>query len=251
MSIEYFFVPSPNYSKRHFEQIKFIVLHYTGVPFNAALDKLCDPLSKVSCHYLIKEDGKIIKLVDEENQALHAGQSSWKDYSGLDEYSIGIELDNLGNNPFPEVQMHACIDLCYKLMQKYNIAKENIIGHSDISPSRKLDPGIFFEWKMLAKYGIGKWHNIEVKNIKDKNYPLICYGARNTFITELQKNLAYIGYDINVNGIFDKKTNDVIRAFHAHFYPESIKNTSILFYQNLSSQYSWNSISQKILNNLL
>jgi N-acetylmuramoyl-L-alanine amidase len=137
---------SPNFSKRS-KLIEYAILHFTEMPFEGSLARLCDKAYEVSAHYLIKEDGEMFQLVDDKNVAWHAGVSSWCGQDKLNQNSIGIELDNLGDREFSKVQMNSCIELCKILAKKYDILAENFIGHSDVAPARKIDPGIFIDWK--------------------------------------------------------------------------------------------------------
>lgn len=235
---------SPNYSPRS-EKIHFVIIHYTEMIFEEALAKLCDPLAKVSSHYLIKSNGEIFQLVDNKNIAWHTGESYWFELSKLNNYSIGIELDNLGYNPYPLEQMISCVNLCKELTLIHNIPRSNIIGHSDIAPHRKIDPGPFFDWSYLAAHNLGKWHNIDNTTL---NQPIIFkFGDSNTGILHLQSNLKKIGYKIEINGIFDEQTNYAVRAFQAHFYPEKIKKLGRDFYFDNNSRYSWDIASDQIL----
>ncbi len=147
---------SPNFGARPINQIDTIVIHYTEMQSaEDAIERLCDPDSLVSAHYVISKTGEIFQLVDDAKRAHHAGQSYWRGRSAVNDFSIGIELDNNGNEPFAEDLMHSLILLCHNLVSKYNIQQHNIVGHSDIAPLRKVDPGIFFDWKSLAQHGIG------------------------------------------------------------------------------------------------
>ena len=148
---------SPNFDKRpRGTKINSIVIHYTGMKtFNEAYKKLCDKKSKVSSHYLIGRDGRIIKLVDEKNRAWHAGTSHWKGINNINDISIGIELENPGHKfgyiTFSRKQMSALVLLCKEIKKKYNIKSDWVLGHSDISPDRKLDPGEKFDWNLIKK----------------------------------------------------------------------------------------------------
>ena len=235
---------SPNYSIRK-EKIYFIIIHYTEMILEEALAKLCDPFANVSSHYLIKADGEILQLVNDKNVAWHAGESYWYDFDKLNNYSIGIELDNMGYNPYPLEQMTSCVNLCKELTLIHNIPQENIIGHSDIAPHRKIDPGPFFDWSYLAAHNLGKWHNI---NNTQLNQPIIFkFNDNNPEILYLQNKLRKIGYKIEETGVFDEQTNYVIRAFQARFYPEKIKELGRDFYFDKSSRYSWDITSEQIL----
>lgn len=235
---------SPNYSPRS-EKIRFIIIHYTEMIFDQALAKLCDPLAKVSSHYLIKSNGEIFQLVDNNLIAWHAGESYWFELSKLNNYSIGIELENLGYNPYPLEQMISCVNLCKELSLIHNIPSTNIIGHSDIAPHRKIDPGPFFDWSFLAAHKLGKWHNID--NITLNQPAIFNFGDSKPGILQLQSSLKKIGYKIDMNGIYDQQTNYVVRAFQAHFNPEKIKRLGRNFYFDDTSKYSWDIVSDQIL----
>ena len=148
---------SPNFDKRpRGTKINSIVIHYTGMKtFNEAYKKLCDKKSKVSSHYLIDRDGKVINLVDEKDRAWHAGKSHWKGIDNLNNNSIGIELENPGHEfgyvSFSKKQMTALVLLRKKIKNKYNIKADWVLGHSDIAPNRKLDPGEKFNWNIIKK----------------------------------------------------------------------------------------------------
>jgi len=146
--------PSPNWDERSLP-VSMIVLHYTGmVDAAAAITRLCDAESKVSCHYLIAEDGEIVRMVPEEKRAWHAGKSYWRGIEDVNSASIGIELVNpgheLGYRPFPEAQMVALLQLMTEIVGRHGITRGNIVGHSDIAPARKIDPGELFDWDRLA-----------------------------------------------------------------------------------------------------
>ena len=169
MSINY----SPNFDlkKRTSSKVKYLIFHYTGMRSeNAAIKKLTRKSSKVSCHYLIKKNGAIIKIVPDLYIAWHAGISSWKKDKSLNSNSIGIEISNPGHDykyeNFSLKQITSIINLSKNLKRKYKIKKENILGHSDIAPLRKKDPGEKFPWKLLNKKKICLWHNVSEKNCK-------------------------------------------------------------------------------------
>jgi N-acetylmuramoyl-L-alanine amidase len=147
--------PSPNWDERKLP-ITLLVLHYTGMSDTAAaIARLTDPEAKVSSHYLIAEDGEVVRLVPEEKRAWHAGRSYWRGIEDVNSASIGIELVNPGHEygyrPFPEAQMSALILLMDGIVGRYSITRGNIVGHSDVAPARKLDPGELFDWERLAK----------------------------------------------------------------------------------------------------
>jgi len=155
--------PSPNHNERPTgTAINMLVLHYTGMKScEAALGRLCDENAQVSAHYLIDEDGTLYHLVDESRRAWHAGVSSWRGITDVNAHSIGIELVNPGHEhgyrDFPEVQMVALIDLCKDVLSRHAIPAQNVVGHSDVAPERKQDPGELFDWQRLASNGIGMW----------------------------------------------------------------------------------------------
>ena len=165
---------SPNFSlpKRVKNRIKFIIIHYTGMKKeSAAIKKLQDPKSKVSSHYLIKRNGEIINLVPDLFEAWHAGISSWKNFKSLNKNSIGIEITNPGHQhgykKFPKKQIFSLQKLLNVLVKKFKIKKKYILGHSDISPGRKKDPGEKFPWEILAKNRLSFWHNLDQKKLKN------------------------------------------------------------------------------------
>jgi N-acetylmuramoyl-L-alanine amidase len=148
--------PSPNYEKRQ-RAIDMVVIHYTEMESAAAaLARLCDPMTKVSAHYLIDKAGVVTQLVADEHCAWHAGVSFWQGQTHLNHNSIGIELDNKGNEPFVEVQMQVLENLLAFLIEKHNVPPHRIVGHSDIAPGRKVDPGPFFDWQRLHQRGWGR-----------------------------------------------------------------------------------------------
>ena len=164
---------SPNFDNKNRTKnlIKFIVIHYTGMQSEReSINKLCNPKTKVSSHFLINRVGKIYRLVQENKTAWHAGKSSWKGYKNLNKNSIGIELVNLGHQfgyqNFTKKQLKSLITICLFLIKKYKIKSKNIIGHSDIAPLRKEDPGEKFPWQNLSKKKIGIWHNCKSSFLK-------------------------------------------------------------------------------------
>jgi len=148
--------PSPNYDDRD-QAISMVVLHYTGMAdAESAIQRLRDPEARVSCHYLIAEDGQILRMVAEEHRAWHAGLSYWRGVSGVNACSIGIEIVNPGHEygyrPFTEEQMEALIPLLSAIVTRYAIPPANVVGHSDVAPARKEDPGELFDWARLARH---------------------------------------------------------------------------------------------------
>ncbi|GGE44006.1 N-acetylmuramoyl-L-alanine amidase [Actibacterium pelagium] len=151
--------PSPNFGERRGGSLPcLIVLHYTAMETaQAALERLCDPVAEVSAHYLIDERGEVFSLVPEEHRAWHAGAGAWGPITDVNSYSIGIELSNYGAHPFPEPQMAALEDLLPQIMDRWAIRPEQVIGHSDMAPDRKFDPGRRFDWRRLAEEGLSVW----------------------------------------------------------------------------------------------
>lgn len=161
--------PSPNVNDRRLPEGQnapdMIILHYTDTPTAfEALTILQNPENEVSAHYLVDEDGTIYQLVDEEKRAWHAGQSYWEGKTDINSHSIGIEIQNPGHGhgyrAFPPEQMEAVAALCHEIMKRHNIPAANVIGHSDIAPGRKRDPGELFDWEFLAKKNIGLWPDV-------------------------------------------------------------------------------------------
>lgn len=154
-------VPSPCFgARRDHARPDMIVLHYTAMhSAGAALERLCDPDIEVSAHYLIGEAGTIWQMVDEDMRAWHAGVGCWGDVTDVNSRSIGIELANRADHPFPEPQMAALEQLLRDICGRWRIRPERIIGHSDMAPGRKIDPGPRFDWRRLARQGLGVWHD--------------------------------------------------------------------------------------------
>ncbi len=196
---------SPNFDvkKRRVKDVKFVIFHYTGMKKeNQAITRLTDPKSKVSSHYLIKNNGEILTLVPDLYVAWHAGVSSWKNYKSINKYSIGIEISNPGHEysykKFSKKQIKSIIKLSIYLKKKYKIKSNFILGHSDIAPDRKKDPGEKFPWKYLSKNKIGQWHYLNEKKLFKKRNRIVDRLEKNKFI----KNLYKIGYPKNI--LFNK-----------------------------------------------
>tara|TARA_B100001248_G_C27361572_1_gene446796 strand:- start:121 stop:831 length:711 start_codon:yes stop_codon:yes gene_type:complete len=211
---------SSNFSKkqRKKKDIKFIIIHYTGMQSEIeSLKRLKNLRSKVSCHYLINRKGIITQIVKDKNIAWHAGKSRWNYFKNLNKFSIGIELVNkghkLGYESFPSVQIQTLIKLCKFLKKKYNIKPVNFLGHSDIAPLRKIDPGEKFPWQRLSRYKIGKWHQLDKKK-SEKN--------KEELKSNFFKNIFKIGYRyFNINKR-DKKDKKIIRAFQQRYLPKKV-----------------------------
>ena len=210
-------------TKRAKKLIKFIILHYTGMRKETdAIKKLCDYNSKVSSHYFIKNSGKILNLVPDLYEAWHAGKSKWKKFDSLNKYSIGIEINNPGHefsyNKFNPKQIHSLKKLLSFLIKKYNIKVGNVLGHSDIAPDRKKDPGEKFPWEKLSKKRLCKWHSLKRKKIKKFRGISVSAKEKKIFLNNLSK----IGYNLKIKKIFDRNTRFIIVAYQRHFRQELI-----------------------------
>ncbi len=211
---------SSNFSlpKRSRDNIKFIILHYTGMKKeNLAIKKLCDHKSKVSSHYFIKKNGNILNLVPDLYEAWHAGKSRWKKYEFLNKYSIGIEIQNTGHNHYYENfssnQVSSLKKLLKNLIKIYKIKNKNILGHSDIAPDRKKDPGEKFPWKNLSKIKIGFWHNLPLTTLKKLRLISLTPKEQNEFLTNLSK----FGYPKIKRFKFHKRKKMLSSAFQRRF----------------------------------
>ncbi len=207
--------PSPNHDDRRFK-VDLLVLHYTGMESGqAALDRMRDPEAKVSAHYMVWEDGRVSRLVDEARRAWHAGVSSWHGDDDLNSRSVGIEIVNGGHDfplpggklpPYPTDQVSAVIDLSKQIVQRHAIPPVRIVGHSDIAPLRKIDPGEHFPWERLAEAGLGLW-------------PAEATGAGCVWMGGdpggLNRQLASIGYAIS-------DVPAALKAFQRRFMPDAV-----------------------------
>jgi N-acetylmuramoyl-L-alanine amidase len=213
--------PSPNFDQRRGPP-DMIVLHYTGMDTGAAaLERMCDPASKVSAHYMIEEDGRVFQLVPEERRAWHAGVSFWKGERDVNAVSIGVELVNpgheLGYAEFPQMQIEALIGLLDAIRGRWTIPNGRILGHSDVAPGRKIDPGEKFPWKQLALDGHGLW----IEADPAPGAPL-GVGDEGAGVFALQAGLTRLGYDSAPSGKYDADTEVVVTAFQRHWRPERV-----------------------------
>ncbi|MFA5952454.1 MAG: N-acetylmuramoyl-L-alanine amidase [Hyphomicrobium sp.] len=214
--------PSPNIEPRFFGlEPSIVILHYTGLEtVERALDVLSRPDCKVSCHYVVDTDGRIIQMVTEEARAWHAGVSFWQGVGDINSASIGIEIQNPGHAhgypEFPRVQMHAVAALAKDIIGRHGIRPECVLAHSDIAPGRKIDPGEKFDWAWLAGRGVGHWVAPSPLDPDDAGLGL---GATGASVLAVQHLLAGYGYKIEKNGVFDEATQTVVRAFQLHFRP--------------------------------
>lgn len=202
---------SCNYDERALgSAVQYIIIHYTAMSSaRDALKWLCSSESKVSSHYLIDEKGEVFSLVPEKYRAWHAGTPSyWNGQDDINSRSIGIELSNLGNHPFPLKQIKSLCLLIKNIQNRYDINPFDILGHADVACRRKIDPGPFFPWKYLSLQGLGLWASR--RNLRNKRkVPL-----------DIQKKLRKLGYQCSLSGVWDAETYSSIRAFLLHFYPE-------------------------------
>jgi N-acetylmuramoyl-L-alanine amidase len=210
--------PSPNFDARNTPP-DMAVLHYTGMENgSAALARLRDPVAKVSAHYLVEEDGRIFRLVAEERRAWHAGVSFWRSAGDVNSRSIGVEIVNPGHDhgyrPFPDVQIEAVIALLDGLRSRWSIADADIVGHSDVAPARKIDPGELFPWKRLAEVGHGLWAEPDAAP-----GPVLSEGDEGAPVFALQAGLGRIGYDCAPNGAYDARTSLTVKTFQLHWRP--------------------------------
>ena len=214
---------SPNFysKKRQKKDVRFIILHYTGMKGEkAAIIKLTNIQSEVASHYLISQNGKITSLVPDLYISWHAGISSWKTINSLNKNSIGIEITNPGHQfgykKFSKKQINSLVDLIKFLIKKYKINKRNILGHSDIAPDRKKDPGEKFPWEYLAKKNIGIWHNLDKQKLRKLRKMKCNEKMKNLFLN----NLFSIGYA--KKGKKSRYLVFVIKAFQRRFRPELV-----------------------------
>ena len=238
MKIEDIYSPNFRKLKRSKNSIKFIVIHYTGMQSEReSVNRLCDPRSKVSSHFLISQSGKVYRLVQDDRIAWHAGKSCWGKYKNLNKNSIGIELVNkghrLGYTNFRKKQLLSLIKICKILIKKYKIKKKNVVGHYDIAPFRKIDPGEKFPWKQLAKKNIGIWHGCK-PNLLRKFRKIKIFTKQDK--VKFVKNLNNIGYCSSVKKkSFFVKT---VKAFQRHYRKELINGLldkeCLIIAQNLS-----------------
>ena len=218
---------SPNFNpkKRTYKKIKFIICHYTGMKKESeAINRLTNIQSEVSSHYLIKNNGNILTLVPDLYEAWHAGKSSWKNYRSLNQNSIGIEITNpghgLGYKKFSKKQIFSLLKLSKFLIKKYKISSKNILGHSDIAPERKKDPGEKFPWEYLSKNNIGLWHSLKKKElIKNRNFKTSKIEKELFF-----NNLFKVGYSKKTLKDLSKNRylRDLTKAFQRRFRQEMI-----------------------------
>ena len=217
--------PSPNFDNRR-SPPDMLVLHYTGMrTADEAVARLRDPEAKVSAHYVIDEDGSILRLVAEERRAWHAGKGAWQGETDCNAASIGIEIVNPGHEfgyrDFPEVQIDAVIRLIGDIRSRWTIPDARIIGHSDLAPERKQDPGERFPWKRLAGEGHGLWFEPAPERIEALGAPL-GVGDEGLGVIVLRAGLHRLGYGLQPGGDYDGATKLTVEAFQRHWRPAQI-----------------------------
>jgi N-acetylmuramoyl-L-alanine amidase len=215
-------IPSPNYgARRGWKRPDMILLHYTGMgDAPSAARWLANPESRVSAHYMIEDDGTVIQMVSEWHRAWHAGASRWAGETDINSVSIGIEIHNHGHEapdglpPYPRAQMEAVAALCRDIAARWSVPPERLLGHSDVAPGRKRDPGEHFDWHWLAEQGLGVW--VPAAPISEE-----ADAAMEDF-AEVKAKLARIGYGVTPGPHFDDHTEAVIAAFQRRFRPERV-----------------------------
>lgn len=218
-------VPSPNIEpRRNGLSPSLLVMHYTGLEtVEKSLDVLSRPDCQVSCHYVIDVDGRIIQMVAESMRAWHAGVSFWRGERDVNSCSIGFEIQNPGHHrgypDFPAAQMAAVTALAQDVIRRHNMQAESIVGHSDVAPGRKIDPGEKFDWPGLARNGVGHW--VEPTSVDAADLGL-SVGAEDDMVAEARRLLGSYGYDVALDGALDEPLQIVITAFQLHFRPARV-----------------------------
>ena len=247
MRLKIFSNYSPNFDpiKRNKSQIKFLIFHYTGMNNESdAINKLTNFKSDVSCHYFIKNNGETSVIVPDLYVAWHAGKSKWKHYKSINRYSIGIEIDNPGHDfnyrKFSKKQIQSLIKLSKILIKKYKINSKYVLGHSDVAPERKKDPGEKFPWKELSKQGIGLWHSLSIQLLKKNRKIELDKVSKKMFY----KNLSKIGYVMKKteNSKNRKLNNYIVKAFQRRFRQELVNGKldkeCLIISNNLAKKFS-------------
>src|SRR3982750_1090001 len=215
-------IQSPNHGDRNNGRVAdMILLHYTGMPdVEGAIAQLCTPGSEVSAHYIVLEDGRIVQCVPEAKRAWHAGVAFWAGEEDINSCSIGVEIVNRGHDwgypDFPLRQIAAVIALCRGIMLRRKVPSHRVLGHSDVAPSRKKDPGEKFPWHSLANSGVGHW----VQPAPIVRGHLLKIGAVSDDVRDLQQALAKYGYGIPINGKYEATTMEWVTAFQPPFRPQ-------------------------------
>lgn len=206
-----------------------LIIHYTDMESGeAALQRLSDPAAEVSAHYLIERDGRLFQLVDDARRAWHAGRGGWLGARDINSISIGIELVNAGHTSwdwargepqaYPPQQIDKLIDLAHYLCAVHGIASRFVLGHSDVAPDRKQDPGSWFPWEKLAVTGLGLWPQID----EILSLPTLNYGDESPAVRQFQASLVRFGYPLSITGVYDQATKLVVTAFQRHFRQHAV-----------------------------
>jgi N-acetylmuramoyl-L-alanine amidase len=217
-------VASPNHGERIGpDKPLLLILHYTGMPDGPmALRRLADPAAEVSCHYFVTEDGEIIQMVPESRRAWHAGNSVWEGVTDINSHSIGIEIvnpgDEWGYRDFPPLQMEAVRALSRDIVSRCAVLPQHVLGHSDVAPLRKSDPGERFDWASLAVQGVGLY----VPPVPIRGGRFFSPGETGQPIEALQAMFSLYGYGLDITGVYDRLTEAVVTAFHRHFRPARV-----------------------------
>ncbi|MEZ5816369.1 MAG: N-acetylmuramoyl-L-alanine amidase [Hyphomicrobiaceae bacterium] len=217
--------PSPCFEpRRGSPRPDILLLHYTGMTScERAIDWLSRPDSRLSCHYVIDLDGRITQMVAESERAWHAGVSQWAGETDINSRSVGFEIHNGGHDhgypEFPEAQMAAVIALAADVVRRWSISPERVLGHADVAPARKSDPGEKFDWQRLAAAGVGLWVPPAPPDECEAGYGR---DAANDVIAHAQRLFARYGYGVELTGLLDKQTELVIIAFQRHFRPTRV-----------------------------
>ncbi len=232
--------PSPNFNERpNGRTPDLLVMHYTGMQTGAeALTRLCDPSVEVSSHYLVEIDGRIYQLVDEDKRAWHAGVSHWQGEDNINDCSIGIEIVNKGHEfgyeDFPEVQMAAVVALANDIIARHDICPTRVIGHSDIAPPRKQDPGEKFDWSRLASQGVGIWPHVSGEDTTENK-------DITRFVAHKEQFIA-VGYDITESDSNDAEFKAVVAAFQRHWRQSAVTgrldNGTIVVLNDIVAQFA-------------
>ncbi|WP_245875443.1 N-acetylmuramoyl-L-alanine amidase [Tabrizicola aquatica] len=201
--------PSPNFGDRRGQRVDLVVLHYTVLDCAGARERLCDPVAEVSAHYLIDRDGSVLSLVDEGARAWHAGAGSWGGAGDVNSRSLGIELVNSGAEPFAEPQMQALEGLLRDVLDRHGLTARAVIGHSDMTPDRKSDPGPRFDWRRLAAQGLAVWPDLSA--IPD---PSAARGGEG-----VSDGMAGFLADLAAFGYPDSAPETLLTAFRLRFRP--------------------------------
>jgi N-acetylmuramoyl-L-alanine amidase len=217
--------PSPSHDERSGDvELDILLLHYTGmISADAALERLCAPDSRVSCHYLVHEDGRVVQMVAEARRAWHAGLSNWEGETDTNSRSVGIEIVNPGHEhgyrPFPDAQIEAVIALGLDICARHGIARQRVLAHSDVAPRRKEDPGELFPWDRLHAAGLGHWQKpAPLTTTGDTLQP----GDDGEVVETVQSLFAIYGYGVEISGVVDAGTVAAATAFQRHFRQEKV-----------------------------